>query len=182
MYTVIAVLGTIPLLVLPFFAHPETANYRYSFLFLLPMLWGTLGIGRGIHLHAFHFALFAIGLVLHNLGALGFYYRQFFGLAFDTYVHFYFGMVGALIVARGLNRGAELRGWKVWLATVVCLLGLSAIHELIEFASTLSLGREMGMYKMNDPDQFDTHKDLCNNLLGALTGLSAASLYRRTQP
>ena len=87
-------------------------------------------------------------------------------------------MVGALIVARGLREGAEIGGWKVWLATVLCVLGLGAIHELIEFASTLSLGREMGMYKMDDPDQFDTQKDLFNNLLGTLAGLSVASLHR----
>jgi uncharacterized membrane protein YjdF len=99
-------------------------------------------------------------------------------LSFDTYVHFYFGLVGALIVARGLEEGVGVRGWRLWLATVLCLLGLGAIHELVEFASTLGLGSKIGMYKMDDPDQFDTQKDLFNNLLGALTGLSLASLYR----
>ncbi len=99
-------------------------------------------------------------------------------MSFDTYVHFYFGLVGALIVARGLEAGAGVRGWKLWLATVLFLLGLGAIHELVEFASTLGLGSKIGMYKMDDPDQFDTQKDLFNNLLGALTGLSMGSLHR----
>jgi uncharacterized membrane protein YjdF len=179
MFIIIAVMGTVPLLVLPFFAHPETANYRYSFLFLIPILWGTVRLGPRIHLHALHFALFALALVLHDLGALGFYYREFYGLAFDTYVHFYFGMVGALILERGFRRGLGLTGWKAWLATVVFLLGLGALHELMELGSTLGLGKGVGMYWMDDPDRFDTQKDLFNNLCGSLVALSAAWAVRR---
>ena len=181
MYVFIAVLGTVPLLVLPFIAHPETANYRYSFLFLVPILWGTAKLGRGIHLHPFHFALFALALVLHDLGALGYYYREFYGLSFDTYVHFYFGLVGALILERGFRFGLGLIGWKVWLATVVFLLGLGALHELMELGSTLSLGKGVGMYWMDDPDRFDTQKDLFNNLCGSLVGLSAAWAFRKSR-
>jgi len=177
-HATIAILGTIPLLVLPFLAAPEASNYRYAFAFLVPILWGAYAGRRWIHLRAFHFALFALALIMHNLGALGFYRKEFLGLAFDTYVHFYFGLVGGLILDRAFRAGLKLRGWRAWSTTLVFLLGLGAIHELVEFASTLGLGPEMGMYKVGNSDEFDTQKDLFNNLLGGLTALCLAWSHR----
>ena len=178
-HTLIAILGTVPLLVLPFVAVPEASNYKFAFVFLVPLLWGAYAARRWLRLHAFHFALFALALILHNLGALGFYREELFGLAFDTYVHFYFGLVGALILERGFRLGLELRGWQAASSAIVFLLGLGAIHELVEFASTLALGPEVGMYKMGNSDEFDTQKDLFNNLIGGLLALGLSGSHRR---
>ena len=164
---------------LPFLAVREASNYRYAFVFLVPILWGVCAARRWLHLHAFHFALFALALILHNLGALGFYRQELLGLAFDTYVHFYFGLVGALILERGFRAGLRLRRWQAASVALVFLLGLGAIHELVEFASTLALGPEVGMYKMGNSDEFDTQKDLFNNLLGGLLALGLSGSYRR---
>src|SRR5690349_6369122 len=84
-----------------------------------------------------------------------------------------------MIVARALRRCYGIDGWKLWVGRVLVILGLSAIHERIEFASTLALGPEKGMLKTNDPDKFDTQKDLLNNLIGTLVALFIYSTFRR---
>ena len=174
----IAWVGTLPLLALPFLAVPDALNYRYAAAFLVPLLWGVYFSRRALLLEPVHFALFALALLLHNLGALGFYRRSFLGLAFDTFVHFYFGVVGGLILERIFRKRLGLTGWQAWLGTMVFLLGLGAIHELVELASTLQLGDRVGMYKLGNTDEFDTHKDMLNNALGSLTASAVAWLQR----
>jgi len=122
-------------------------------------------------MHPGHFALMAAALLLHNLGAYGLYRTSWGGIEFDGYVHYFFGFAGAFAVARALGFNFELTGWKVWVGTILLILGISGIHELIEFASTIALGPEKGMLKLNDGDQFDTQKDILNALLGTCTAL-----------
>jgi uncharacterized membrane protein YjdF len=178
-YFAVAVAGTLPLVALPLVALPEQAKYRYAALFLVPFLWGVFAFRRPLHLHPFHFALLALALALHGLGALGFYAREFHGLAFDTYVHAFFGLVGALLLERAFRLGRALHGAGLWIATLLFVLGLGAVHELGELATTLALGQEMGMYHRGNADDLDTHKDLANNGLGALVGLGASAAWRR---
>ena len=147
------------------------STYRYAILFLGPFLWGVYFLRHFLHVHPIHYAIFAIALLVHDLGAFGTYGHFYHGLEFDTYVHFVFGIAGGLIVARGLKYSYGLRGWRLWVGATLLILGIGAIHELIEVASTLILGPERGMYKMHDPDKFDTQKDLLYNLLGCLTCL-----------
>ena len=65
------------------------------------------------------------------------------------------------------------------MGTVIVILGLGGIHELIEYGSTLVLGPEKGMLKLNSPDaKTDTQKDLLNNTLGALLALAIYTTYR----
>jgi len=181
-FAIIAVLGSIPLCVLPFVAHPENSNYHYGFLFLVPLLWGVGFARRHLNLHPFHYALFALALCLHNLGALGFYTREFFGLMFDTYVHFYFGLCGGLILERAFRLGMCLKPAQAWVASIMFLLGMGAIHEIVEVASTLALGPKLGMFKRDDADEFDTQKDLLCNLVGGMTALSATATFARLRP
>lgn len=150
------------------FAGHGPSTYRYAICFLGPFLWGVYFLRQQLFLHPLHFGIFAAALVFHNLGAFGAYGKFFLNLEFDTYVHFFFGVAGGLIVARGLCLGFGLEGWKLWVGAVLVILGIGAIHELIEFGSTLVLGGEKGMLKTNDPDKFDTQKDLFNNLCGVL--------------
>jgi uncharacterized membrane protein YjdF len=155
-------------------------TYRFAILFLAPALWAVYFLRHRLHIHACHYAIFATALVLHNLGAFGSYQEQYFGLDFDTYVHFYFGIAGGFIVARALRCCFGLVGWQMWVGTAIVILGLSAIHELIEYGSTLILGPEKGMLKLNSPDaKTDTQKDLLNNLLGTLLALAIYSTFRR---
>lgn len=152
-------------------------TYRLAILFLGPLLWGVYFFRDRLRLHPCHFAIFAVALVLHDLGAFGMYRKFFFGLEFDTYVHFFFGFAGALVVARSLRCCFGLNGWMLWAGTVLVIMGIGALHELLEYASTLALG-DKGMLKVNDPDRFDTQKDLGNNLGGCLIALSIDTTLR----
>ena len=166
----IAIATTVLFAVITFVAHgPST--YRFAILFLGPMLWALLAGRRKLALHPGHYALLAMALLFHNLGAFGFYRTSWNGIEFDGYVHYFFGVAGGMAIARGLGYNFGLGGWKVWVGTILVILGIGGIHELIEFASTIAMGPEKGMLKIGDGDFFDTQKDLMNNMLGAITAL-----------
>ena len=178
----VAIVTTVGFLLMTIFGNgPST--YRFAIIFLGPMLWAIYWFRDRLHLSTTHFILFALALLLHNLGAFGAYQKEFLGIEFDIYVHFYFGVAGSLIVARALAANYHLEGWHLWVGTVLIVLGVGGIHELIEFASTLMLGPEKGMLKINSPDKYDTHKDLLNNLVGSLVALAlyAAGLGKLTR-
>jgi uncharacterized membrane protein YjdF len=161
-------------------ATAETGStYRVSFAFLAPLIWTVYALRRRIYLHWFHFALLASAVLLHNLGVFGYYRREFFGLQFDTYVHFYFGFCAAFLVSRALDLGYQIVGWRLWIATTLGILGFGAIHELIEWASSLAMGPERGMLKVLGDDPYDTQKDLFNNLLGTLLSLVLSEVLHR---
>ncbi len=165
----IAIVTTAIFIVIPFVAHgPST--YRFAFFFLAPLLWGMLAARRRLALHPGHFAILALALLFHNMGAFGWYRSAWRGIEFDGYVHYFFGIAGGFAMARALGYNFELGGWKVWVGAILIILGVSAIHELIEFGSTIALGPEKGMLKI-DSDYFDTQKDIMNALLGCLTAL-----------
>jgi uncharacterized membrane protein YjdF len=147
------------------------STYRFAILFLGPMLWAILAFRRKLALHPGHYALLALALLFHNLGAFGLYRTSWQKIEFDAAVHYYFGVAGAFVIARGLGYNFNLGGWKLWAGTILVILGIGGLHELIEFGSTVALGPEKGMLKLGDGDVFDTQKDLLNNLLGAITAL-----------
>ena len=176
---VISVIAT--LLMIALSAAAKTGStYRYSFLFLSAAMWTVYALRRRLYLRPFHVGLIASALLLHNLGVFGFYRREFLGLQFDTYVHFYFGFCGGFILSNGLAVGYGLRGWRLWLATTFGILGMGAIHEMIEWASTLTLGPERGMLKTLAEDPYDTQKDLFNNMLGTLLSLACSAAFKLT--
>jgi len=177
-HRVVAMAGTIIMVVLSL-AAPSGSTYRYSFLFLLPLLWGVYALRYRLHLRPFHLGLFASALLLHNLGVFGFYRQEFWRISFDTYVHFYFGAVCAALLRQMLAGAYDLKAWRLWVAVILGILGCGAIHELVEWGSTMLLGPERGMLKTLADDPYDTQKDLLNNLLGTLTALTCAALYHR---
>lgn len=181
----VAIITTVGFLLMTIFGNGP-GTYRFAILFLGPMLWAIYFWRDRLTLATSHFILFALAMLLHNLGAFGAYQKEFLGIEFDIYVHFYFGVAGSLIVARAVAAAYELEGWRLWVGTVLLVLGVGGIHELVEFASTLILGPEKGMLKINSPDKYDTHKDLLNNLIGSLValGLYSAGLgkYKRPKP
>ena len=96
-------------------------------------------------------------------------------------MHFIFGVAGGLLVARALRFALGLTGWKLCVGTVLLISGVGAIHEIMEFISTLILGGEKGMLKLNDPDKFDTQKDLCNDLVGSLVAAVGYAIAARSR-
>jgi uncharacterized membrane protein YjdF len=172
-----AVAASLIVLAIAFVARVPT--YRVAPAFLIPMLWGVLRLRRRVHLHPLHYVLLAAAVVLHDLGAFGFYQRSFGGLSFDIYVHFYFAFAGALIVERFVAHTVPSLGtWPVRLTTLLFMMGLGAIHELGEYVSYVLLGEERGMLKPSTSYFFDTQRDLLNNLLGTLTALACTTVVR----
>jgi uncharacterized membrane protein YjdF len=177
----VAAVASLAFVALSAFVARPGSNYRYSALFLVPIAWAPYFLRRRLRLHPLHYALFAVALLLHNLGAFGYYQRGFFGLSFDIYVHFYFGLVGALMLHRYLEHAVVLRPSQLRVATVLLILGMGAIHELVEWASTLALGPEHGMLKTQGVYQFDTQRDMFDNLLGATVAVVLYAWSRRAR-
>ena len=143
------------------------AKYRYSFAFLVPILWGVLAVRRVVALHPLHFALFALALVLHDLGAFGWYSRRIAGLQYDWLVHFLFGFVGGSILSRAMRARLGLRGAPLALLAVLSTSGIGALHEIVEAASTMFLGSDVGMLHLGPDNPFDTQEDMLSGFLGS---------------
>ena len=150
--------------VIAFLARVPT--YRVAPLFLIPLLWLVYFLRDRLNLHPLHYLLYAVALLLHDLGAFGWYQGWPLPISFDIVVHFYFGLAGAFLLLRALEHHLPLRRWRLWVGTLLLIMGLGAIHELVEYASYLALGEEKGMLKPARSYFFDTQRDLLNNFLG----------------
>jgi uncharacterized membrane protein YjdF len=184
-FRIIGLLGTAAFLAISFMPRGDgPGNYKLSFLFLVPGLWALYALRKRLRLHPLHFGLFASALVLHDLGAFGLYTEKILGLEFDWYVHFYYGLVLGLIIARGVHLEFGLRGLGLALAVVLLVTGLGGLHEIVEGASTRFLGQEYGMLKVEGGNPYDTQEDLFNNVLGSLVAFFAytAVVRRRAGP
>jgi hypothetical protein len=180
-FRIVACAATVLFLALSFGVQGGVAKYRYSFLFLVPILWGVLALRRPLALDPWHFGFFAGALLLHDLAAFGLYSRTFLGLRYDWIVHFAFGCVGGLIVARALSVRLELRGLILVLFVVLLVTGVGGVHEIVEWASTLMLGKEYGMLNVGATNPYDTQQDLLNNVLGSITACGLRLLPSRAR-
>jgi uncharacterized membrane protein YjdF len=142
-------------------------KYRFSFLFLVPILWAVYGLRRRLSIRPLHFALFAFALLMHDLGAFGAYSWSVIGLQFDWCVHFLFGLVGGLIVADVLHAQLGARGYGLGLLVVLVVTGIGGLHEIGEAASTRYLGKDLGMLHIGVDNPYDTQEDLLANVVGA---------------
>ena len=163
----IAGIATVLFLAISLGVRGGVAKYRYSFLFLVPILWGVYALRRKLVLAPAHFALFAAALLAHDLAAFGLYSRSFFGLRYDWYIHFAFGFVGGLVVARLLSIRLGLAGLLLALFVVLLITGVGGLHEIVEWASSLALGKDYGMLNVGATNPYDTQEDLLNNVLGS---------------
>src|SRR5919106_1540888 len=152
--------------------HAGAAKYRFSFLFLVPILWGVYALRRRLSIRPLDFGLFALALLLHDLGAFGAYSWNVMGLQFDWCVHFFFGLVGGLIVTRALEAQLAVRGFALWLFVVLVITGIGGLHEIVEAASTRYLGKDLGMLYIGPDNLYDTQEDLLGNVLGACAALA----------
>jgi uncharacterized membrane protein YjdF len=159
--------------------YERVAKYRFSFLFLVPILWGVYALRRRLSIRPLDFGLFALALLLHDLGAFGAYSWRVMGLQFDWCVHFFFGLVGALIVARALEAQLGMRGVVLGLLVVLVITGIGGLHEIGEAASTRYLGTDLGMLNIGAGNPYDTQEDLLANVLGACTALALRWLRAR---
>ena len=155
------------------------STYRWSFVLLVPLVWAVYFVRERLALVPAHFMAFAIAIFIHDLGTLGFYKKTFFGLRFDSYVHFMFGFVAGLILFRAGSVRLPLSRRFLAIAVPIFILGIGGIHEMFECFTTILLGPERGMLKLHPDQPFDTQKDLMNNYLGAIIAVVTSIIHRR---
>jgi uncharacterized membrane protein YjdF len=185
MYAAIGLVFSIAFVVISIFAKVPT--YRVSALFLIFILWIPFFLRRWLHLNPIHYVLFGIALLMHDLGAFGFYQNGLperwrvlpgMGQSYDVYVHFYFAFAATFIFYRALEYHLELRPWQTAFFTLMFIMGAGGIHEVMEYASYLLLGEEKGMLKPHTAFFLDTSRDLTNNFLGCVTALVIYRILR----
>lgn len=158
-------------------------GYRIAPLFLIPLVWAGYLLRRKLHLSAVGYALFAAAVLLHDLGAYGYYQNSPTPpVSFDMYVHFYFALAGTVVLHRALAHHLSWRGWQLALATVLFIMGVGAIHEIMEYSTYLVLGEERGMLKPTTSYRFDNERDLMCNLAGCLVAIGFITIGRVFSP
>ena len=175
---IIACIASAVLVAISLFLAEGGSTYRWSFAFLMPLIWAVYFWRHSLALVPWHFAAFAIAIIIHDLGTFGFYKKMFFGLRFDSYLHFMFGLVGGLILFRAAVERLALSRKFLVVAVPIFILGIGGIHEMFECFTTILLGPERGMLKMHPDQPFDTQKDLMNNTLGAILAVVISVLHR----
>jgi putative membrane protein len=102
---------------------------------------------------------------------LGFEIADLLGLQrnpYDKIGHFFQGFVPALIAREILIRGETIRGRKMLIFVVICIvLAISATYELIEWAAALMLGQGADEFLGTQGDVWDTQSDMFCALIGA---------------
>lgn len=151
------------------------AKYRWSFVFLVPLVWIVVALRRRLALTPMLYVLFVVAVLLHDLGAFGWYQRSVLGLQYDWCVHGFFGFVGGLAIARTLELRVGLAGRALALIAVLVVTGVGGLHEIMEAGSNVVLGDEYGMLYIGADNPYDTQEDLLANVIGS----SVAVLLRR---
>jgi uncharacterized membrane protein YjdF len=175
-HLLIAAVTSVAIIVIAVVAKVPT--YRVAPAFLLPAVWALYVLRRRLNLRPIHFALLASALLLHMLGAFGFYQQWPGPFSFDILVHYWFALVVTLAVHRTLVGNWWLRPWQAMVLSFFISMGLAAMHEIMEYCSYLLLGEQRGMLRPSTSYFFDTQRDLTNNLLGTLTALAAVTIAR----
>jgi uncharacterized membrane protein YjdF len=170
---------------LEFYSLRTDSHYKWDFIFLMLLLFGVYLARDKLNLSSFHYFLFCVFLVFHNLGTFGLYSSYFYGLEYDLYIHGFFGIVSSLILYRAYGSIGNYKSKTIIIfAVIVVVLGLSAFHELFEYAGAMTVGEGEGVLFMGagDIDEWDTQKDMRNNLVGAILGLGGYLIYEKLKP
>jgi uncharacterized membrane protein YjdF len=159
-------------------ATAKVPTYRVNLVFLGPLMWLPFIFRRRLHLHPVHYVMFAIAILIHDIGAYGFYRASPLPFSYDILVHYYFAVPVTLILYRAIRANQpQLRPLAVAVTSLLFMMGFGAMHEIMEFCTYLVLGEEKGMLKPSTSYFFDTQRDLTNNLAGTLTALLLVAVY-----
>ncbi|HKU86384.1 MAG TPA: DUF2238 domain-containing protein [Casimicrobiaceae bacterium] len=101
---------------------------------------------------------------------------------YDKIGHFFQGFVPALAAREILIRGNYVRGRKMLVFVVVCIvLAVSAAYELIEWGAALALGQGADEFLGTQGDPWDTQSDMFCALIGAIAALLLLSRWHDRQ-
>jgi len=109
----------------------------------------------------------------------GFWLKRALGLArnpYDRIGHVVQGFVPAILAREVLIRRSPVKGgwWLTFLVVCVCL-AISALYELVEWATALIGGQGADAFLGTQGDQWDTQWDMFLALLGAAAALLVLS-------
>ncbi len=160
------VLEVLPVLIaLPLLAW---TRHRYRLTTLLYLL---------ITAHAI--VLIAGGAYTYARVPLGDWVQATFDLArnpYDKLGHFMQGFVPALIAREIFLRGEHVRGRRMLAFLCICVaMAISAVYELIEWATALAFGDGATDFLGTQGDPWDTQEDMFFALIGSSTALLTLS-------
>ncbi len=150
------------------------SHYVYDIPMCMFLLYVSYRIRHALYLYELHYFLFAVFLLIHCIGLYDLYMLYPLSIEYDYWVHGYFGFVSSLIILRWMRSYLANLTYQVMLLFVILfVLGISALHELYEYFGALILGKGEGVLFIGagDLDQWDTQKDMLNNMLGAILGI-----------
>ncbi len=157
---------------------------------VFPLLWATRNrcplTPLLYWLIAIHAVVLAVGgAYTYARVPLGFWVAEFFGWQrnpYDKLGHFFQGFVPALAAREVLLRGAYVRGRRMLVFLVVCIvLAVSAAYELIEWAAALALGQGADEFLGTQGYQWDTQSDMFLALVGAVAALVLLARFQDRQ-
>lgn len=146
----------------------------------LPILWFSyrqFPLTTLLYICIFAHALVLIlgGTYTYARVPLGFEIAQMLGLErnpYDKIGHFFQGLVPALVAREILIRGLYVRGQKMLIFIVLCIvLAVSASYELIEWLAALMLGGGSVEFLGTQGDPWDAQSDMAYALIGGIAGL-----------
>lgn len=149
------------------------SRYKWDFLAIMVLFLAVYLIRKKIDLQATPFAMFGVFLFLHFAGMFGWYSSYPLGMEYDHWVHGFFGFIAALMVLRAYHYYGVYPAGFIPIAATAVILGFSALHEIFEYGGAMLLGEGEGVLFVGagDLDEWDTQKDMLNNLIGAIVGL-----------
>ena len=108
----------------------------------------------------FFVLMFSLGL--HTAGVYGLYAQQFLGIDFDHYTHFFGSLAMCLILVNWLlhYKSLKYKFGVVCFIAILMTLGISAIHEIIEFLGYFFFGEGEGFLFAGAGDGLLTSADI----------------------
>jgi putative membrane protein len=158
----------------------DTALEVAPVVIALPILWATYH--RSPLTTLVYVCIFAHSVVLMIGGEytyarvpFGFQLQDVLGLhrnPYDKIGHFFQGFVPALIAREILLRGEFVRGRRMLVFIVVCVvMAISATYELIEWWVALAAGQGAADFLGTQGDPWDTQSDMFMALIGSISAL-----------
>jgi putative membrane protein len=153
-------------------------------LIALPVLWLTY---RRFPLTTLLYVCIFVQATILMLGGaytyarvpLGYWIQGLFDLSrnpYDKVGHFAQGFVPALVAREILVRGRYVRGGRMLVFLVVCVvMAISVTYEFAEWGAALALGQGADAFLGTQGDPWDTQSDMLFALIGGVTALALFS-------
>ncbi len=149
----------------------------FDWLFFALLLLGLYLSRNKLQQSSMSFGLIVAVMVLHASGAVFWYGSYVLGLQFDMVMHFASGFALYWFSRRLVFADAPVSELPLYgIVSVLVVMGLAAVHELIEFVSYGLAAGGPGLFTSGGDmvlDYVDLNWDLAFGLFGALLGMAS---------